>query len=41
MTNDPVTDRDVLDVRSPRRWEAWLADNHDAATEVWVRRWPT
>ncbi len=32
-----MTDRHVLDVRSPQQWEQWLEDNHDGATEVWVR----
>lgn len=32
-----MTDRHVLDVRSPQQWEEWLANNHDTATEVWVR----
>lgn len=35
--NDPVTDRPVLDVRSPEQWEQWLESNHDTVTEVWVR----
>jgi uncharacterized protein YdeI (YjbR/CyaY-like superfamily) len=35
--NDPVTDRPVLDVRSPEQWEQWLESNHDMVTEVWVR----
>jgi uncharacterized protein YdeI (YjbR/CyaY-like superfamily) len=35
--NDPVTERPVLDVRSPEQWEQWLESNHDAVTEVWVR----
>ncbi|MET0455922.1 MAG: hypothetical protein ABW137_29125 [Mycobacterium sp.] len=32
-----MTERVVLDVRSPREWEAWLEGNHDTATEIWVR----
>ena len=32
-----MTDRPVLDVRSPRQWEQWLEGNHDTVTEVWVR----
>jgi uncharacterized protein YdeI (YjbR/CyaY-like superfamily) len=35
--SDPVTDRHVLDVRSPEQWEQWLDGNHDTASEVWVR----
>ena len=35
--NDPVSDRRVLDARSPLQWEQWLESNHDAETEVWVR----
>jgi uncharacterized protein YdeI (YjbR/CyaY-like superfamily) len=35
--NDPVTDRPVLDVRSPEQWEQWLESNHDTVTKVWVR----
>jgi uncharacterized protein YdeI (YjbR/CyaY-like superfamily) len=34
---DPVTELNVLDVRSPEQWEQWLEDNHDTVTEVWVR----
>jgi uncharacterized protein YdeI (YjbR/CyaY-like superfamily) len=32
-----VTERLVLDVRSPAQWEQWLEVNHDAVTEVWLR----
>jgi uncharacterized protein YdeI (YjbR/CyaY-like superfamily) len=32
-----MTERDVLDVRSPQQWEEWLKRNHDVATEVWLR----
>lgn len=32
-----MTERDVLDVRSPRQWEEWLERNHDTVTEVWLR----
>ncbi len=35
--NEPSADRHVLDVRSPRQWEQWLATNHDSVGEVWVR----
>ena len=32
-----MTERDVLDVRSPQQWEEWLKRNHDVATEVCIR----
>jgi uncharacterized protein YdeI (YjbR/CyaY-like superfamily) len=32
-----MTDRSVLDVRSPREWEQWLESNHDSVNEVWLR----
>jgi uncharacterized protein YdeI (YjbR/CyaY-like superfamily) len=32
-----MTERDVLDVRSPQQWEEWLERNYDTATEVWLR----
>lgn len=32
-----MTDRFVLDVRSPKEWEQWLESNHDAVHEVWLR----
>ena len=32
-----MTERDVLDVRSPRQWEQWLEQNHDTVAEVWLR----
>lgn len=32
-----MTERDVLDIRSPRQWEEWLEHNHDTMTEVWLR----
>ena len=32
-----MTERDVLDVRSPQQWEEWLERNHDVVTEVWPR----
>jgi uncharacterized protein YdeI (YjbR/CyaY-like superfamily) len=32
-----MSDRDVLDVRSPLQWEQWLENNHGTLTEVWVR----
>jgi uncharacterized protein YdeI (YjbR/CyaY-like superfamily) len=32
-----VTERFVLDVRSPQQWEQWLEVNHDTVTEVWLR----
>ena len=27
----------ILDAGSAAEWEAWLEDNHDAETEVWLR----
>jgi uncharacterized protein YdeI (YjbR/CyaY-like superfamily) len=32
-----MTDRNVLEVRSPRQWEEWLERNHDTVDEVWLR----
>ncbi|MDT5015188.1 MAG: hypothetical protein QOD39_1348 [Mycobacterium sp.] len=32
-----MTERDVLDVRTVREWEDWLARNHDEASEIWLR----
>jgi uncharacterized protein YdeI (YjbR/CyaY-like superfamily) len=32
-----MTERDVLDVRSPQQWEEWLERNHDIVAEVWIR----
>lgn len=32
-----MTERTVLDVRSADEWQAWLADNHEAAAEIWLR----
>lgn len=33
----PITEREMLDVRTPREWEQWLERNHDGAPEVWLR----
>jgi uncharacterized protein YdeI (YjbR/CyaY-like superfamily) len=32
-----MTERQVLDARTPRHWEQWLERNHDAANEIWLR----
>jgi uncharacterized protein YdeI (YjbR/CyaY-like superfamily) len=32
-----MTERHVLDARTPRQWEEWLEHNHDAASEIWLR----
>jgi uncharacterized protein YdeI (YjbR/CyaY-like superfamily) len=32
-----MTEREVLDVRTPREWEDWLTRNHNEAAEIWVR----
>jgi len=32
-----MTEREILDVRTSREWEDWLAGNHDAASEIWLR----
>ncbi|HKH52116.1 MAG TPA: hypothetical protein VKA77_10040 [Mycobacterium sp.] len=32
-----MTERQVLDARTPRQWEQWLERNHDAANEIWLR----
>jgi uncharacterized protein YdeI (YjbR/CyaY-like superfamily) len=32
-----VTERQVLDARTPHQWEQWLEANHDAASEIWLR----
>lgn len=32
-----MTERYVLDVKTADEWQAWLADNHEAAAEVWLR----
>ncbi|MDT7730857.1 MAG: hypothetical protein QOK45_1110, partial [Mycobacterium sp.] len=32
-----MTERQVLDARTPRQWEQWLEANHDAASEIWLR----
>jgi uncharacterized protein YdeI (YjbR/CyaY-like superfamily) len=32
-----VTERVVLDVRTPGEWEQWLERNHAVAQEVWLR----
>jgi uncharacterized protein YdeI (YjbR/CyaY-like superfamily) len=31
------TERHVVDVKTAEQWQDWLAGNHDAATEVWLR----
>jgi uncharacterized protein YdeI (YjbR/CyaY-like superfamily) len=32
-----MTERQVLDARTPQQWEGWLEHNHDAASEIWLR----
>jgi len=32
-----MTERELLDLRTPLEWERWLERNHDAAPEVWLR----
>ena len=32
-----MTERQVLDARTPREWEQWLERNHHAASEIWLR----
>jgi uncharacterized protein YdeI (YjbR/CyaY-like superfamily) len=32
-----MTEREVLDVGTPREWEDWLAHNHNEVPEIWVR----
>jgi uncharacterized protein YdeI (YjbR/CyaY-like superfamily) len=32
-----MTERQVLDARTPQQWEAWLERNHEAADEIWLR----
>jgi uncharacterized protein YdeI (YjbR/CyaY-like superfamily) len=32
-----MSEREVLHARTPEEWEEWLARNHDAASEVWLR----
>ena len=32
-----MTERLVLDVRSPQEWSDWLEHHHDGTAEVWMR----
>ena len=32
-----MTERQVLDARTPLQWEEWLERNHDASAEIWLR----
>ncbi|HJT90992.1 MAG TPA: hypothetical protein VJ777_03495, partial [Mycobacterium sp.] len=32
-----MTEREVLDIRTPCEWEDWLSRNHDEASEIWLR----
>jgi uncharacterized protein YdeI (YjbR/CyaY-like superfamily) len=32
-----MTERQVLDARTPGQWEQWLEHNHDTASEIWLR----
>jgi uncharacterized protein YdeI (YjbR/CyaY-like superfamily) len=32
-----MTERQVLDARTPRQWEQWLEHNHHTAREIWLR----
>ena len=32
-----MTEPEVLDIRTSREWEEWLADNHNEASQVWLR----
>jgi uncharacterized protein YdeI (YjbR/CyaY-like superfamily) len=32
-----MTERQVLDARTPDEWEEWLERNHDSAGEIWLR----
>ena len=32
-----MTEQQVLDARTPQKWEEWLEHNHDRAGEIWLR----
>jgi uncharacterized protein YdeI (YjbR/CyaY-like superfamily) len=32
-----MTERQVLEARTPQQWEEWLERNHDAASQIWLR----
>jgi uncharacterized protein YdeI (YjbR/CyaY-like superfamily) len=32
-----MTERQVIDARTPPQWEHWLERNHDSASEIWLR----
>jgi uncharacterized protein YdeI (YjbR/CyaY-like superfamily) len=32
-----MTERAVLDARTPREWEDWLEGNHSTTPEIWLR----
>jgi uncharacterized protein YdeI (YjbR/CyaY-like superfamily) len=32
-----MTQRTVLDIRTPAEWQAWMERNHGAVQEVWLR----
>jgi uncharacterized protein YdeI (YjbR/CyaY-like superfamily) len=32
-----MTEREVVDARTPAQWEDWLERYHDAASEAWLR----
>jgi uncharacterized protein YdeI (YjbR/CyaY-like superfamily) len=32
-----MTERQVLDARTPQQWEEWLEHNHNTAAEIWLR----